>query len=272
MTIYADVLIITNFIVDYFLLSVTGKAAKQSSSLPRSLVASLFAALGSLVILFPEQNIFIRLLFRLSFGYIICIICFGYKSFRRITLISLIFFAVTTCFAGAMLALWYISKPYGMVVNNSVVYFDISPVFLIVFSVVGFIIFSLLSHFFSKRSKTAEKCFVTLSFLNKKASFDGIIDSGNSLSDGFTQRAVIILDNKNAKHSFGELSPLIYSDRYRAIPCGTVAGTTILDGFRCDSGVITTEKKVFNLEKPIMAISKVPLCDCAAIVNPLDCT
>ena len=74
MVVYADILIVTNFIVDYFLLAITGKAVKQVPSLLRSLLAALFAACGSLIIFLPEQNAALRLLFRLSLGYVICLI------------------------------------------------------------------------------------------------------------------------------------------------------------------------------------------------------
>ena len=170
------------------------------------------------------------------------------------------------------LAFWYILKPPGMVINNSVVYFDISPVFLIAFSVAGFLIFTVLSSLLSRRSKTAGKCEVTLIFRGKEARFEGVIDSGNSLTDNFTQRAVIIIDGKNAEKHFGKLDREANADRYRAVPCGTVTGTTLLDGYRCESGKIISGDKTFSLDKPVMAISKSPLCDCEAIVNPLDCT
>ncbi len=272
MVIYADILIITNFIVDYFLLSVTGKITKRLPRLSRRILSALFAASGALIIFLPEQNAVLRLLFRLLFSILICLINFGYESVRRLIFSALVFLAVTTCFAGSMIAFWYIFSPPGMVINNSVVYFDISPIFLIVFSVIGFLIFTLFSFIFGQKSKVAKRCSVTVTFHGRTAEFNAIIDSGNSLTDSFTGRPVIIADKKEAVARFGELSPEIYKDKYRAIPCGTVSGTSVLDGFRCDAARITTEDKTFNLSEPILAISKTPLTDCEAIVNPLDCT
>lgn len=271
MIIYADILIITNFIVDYFLLAITGKIIKRRPGVFRSLLAAFLAATSSLTIFLPEQNAVFRFLFRLALSYIICFANFGYESIRKLSLASFVFLAVTTCFAGSMLAIWYLWAPPGMAVNNSVVYFNISPILLIAFSVLGFLIFSVLSSFLSRRSKEAKKCLLELEFCNKKARFDAIIDSGNSLADGFTQRAVIIADGKKALDIFGELNAEKYRDRYRVIPCKTVTGSSLLDGFRCERGAIITESDTYRLEKPIMAISKTPLCDCEAIVNPSDC-
>lgn len=271
MTVYADILVITNFIVDYFLLKITAKSVKREPKTARMLLASFAAALFSLVILLPKQNAFAEILFRVILCVGVCLICFGRMTPRRLAAASLVFFAVTFAFAGAMMAISYIFGPFGIVVNNSAVYFDISPLYLICFSVAGFLIFSLFSSLFAARSKHAKSCFVTLDFCGKKGDFAAIIDSGNSLSDPVGARAVIIADKKCAQKVFGELSPEIYAEKYRAIPCGTVSGSGLLDAYRCESGKIITEKKTFDLNRPIMAISKTPLCDCEAIVNPIDC-
>jgi len=271
LTVYADILILTNFIVDYFLLAVTAKITGRKPPLWRSIAAAFSAAFGTLIIFLPEQNPLSEVAVRLLFSVIICLIAFGYKSIRRLLYASLTFFAVTFCYAGAMMALWYILKPSGMAIRNSVVYFDISPVFLIVFSVLGFLIFTFISTIFAKRHKRAAPCFVTLEFCGKIADFSAIIDGGNSVSDPFSGGAVIIADGKKCRRIFGDLTAENFPQRYRAIPCGTVSGSALLDGFRCESGKIITENKTVNLKNPVMALSAAPLCDCEAVVNPKDC-
>ena len=271
MAVYADILVITNFIVDYFLLKITSKIIKSPPSVWRNLLSALFAAFTSLIIFLPKQNAVIEISMRLIFSLFICFICFGYINLRRLIRASLVFFAVTFCYAGAMTAVWYIFRPYGMAINNSVVYFDITPMFLIGFSVAGFLIFTVTSSLFARRHTAAKLCDVTLVFCGKKADFKAVIDSGNSVCDTFTQRAIIITDAKKCRRVFGELNAELYPEKYRAVPCSTVSGGTLLDGFRCDGGKITADNKTVNLKGPIMALSGTPLCDCEAIVNPLDC-
>ncbi|MBR6903103.1 MAG: sigma-E processing peptidase SpoIIGA [Clostridia bacterium] len=271
LTVYADILIITNFIVDYFLLAITGRVTRRKPPLWRQLSSAFAAALYSLIIFLPLHNKAVELLLNIAVSYAVCFLCFGFESFRRFIFSGAVFLTVSFSYAGAMLAISHIFKPYGMVINNSVVYFNISPLFLIIFSVLGFLIFSLFSIIFSKRNGTAKKCFVTLAFCGIKADFNAIIDSGNSLTDPFLQSPVVILDKNKAFSVFGQMSAEKYPEKYHAIPCGTVSGKVLLDGFRCESGKIITENKTINLTHPIIAISKMPLCDCEAIVNPLDC-
>lgn len=270
MTVYADILILTNFIVDYFLIAVTAKITRRKSPLWRTLSASLLAAFGTLVIFLPEQNGFTGILIRLGLSVLICFVAFGFKSVRRLIYSSLTFFAVTFCYAGAMMALWYIFRPAGMAIRNSVVYFDISPVFLIVFSVAGFLISGAVSSLLSRRNRYAAHCFVTLMFCGKQGDFSAIIDTGNSLSDPFGGGAVIIADSRKCRSAFGELTREAYPQKYRAIPCGTVQGGTVLDGFRCEEGKIITKEKTVKLKNPVIAIAAAPLCDCEAVINPAD--
>ena len=269
MVIYADVLIITNLVIDYFLLLATAKIIKREPPLWRMILSAILASLTSLLIFLPEQSKTAEFLLKFFPSFIICLACFGYINLRRWVYTSLTFFAVAFAYAGAMIAIWYIFKPYGMAINNSVVYFNVSPLFLILFSVVGFLIFTVVSSLIAKR--TAKKCIVKLCFCGKEATFSGIIDSGNSLTDVFTDRAVIITDRKKAINVFGELNSQIYAERYRAVPCSTVSSDVLLDGFRCEKGKIIIDKKTVKLIKPIMALSQTELCDCEAIVNPADC-
>ena len=270
MIVYADILVLTNLIVDYFLLAATAKITNRKPPLWRSLSAASLAALGTLIIFLPEQNTFSEIILRLIMSTVICFVAFPYRNIRRLLAETLTFFAVSFCYAGGMTAFYYIMKPSGMAIKNSVVYFDISPVFLICFSVAGFFLSFLYSLVFSRRNKSAGHCFVTLSFGGKKADFSAVIDTGNSLKDPFGGGAVIIGDREKCRRVFGDLTPEKYPQKYRAIPCGTVLGNSVLDGFRCEDGKIITKEKTVTLQNPTLALSAAALCDCDAIVNPAD--
>ncbi|MBR4910575.1 MAG: sigma-E processing peptidase SpoIIGA [Clostridia bacterium] len=270
MVIYADILIAVNLIVDYFLILLTGRIVRLKPPLWRNVLAAGAAAICTLVIFLPRLPAAAEAAIDAAISVAVCLIAFGAKSIRRVLLTSAVFLAVSFTYAGAMLALWYIFEPGGMIVNNSVVYFNVSPLFLIGFSVLAFFIFSVASSLLARRHGRAQKCFVTVTFGGVSADFAAVIDSGNSLSDPFSGAAVIIADRKKCFAAFGELNAGLYPDRYRAIPCGTVSGNVLLDGFRCESAKIAAENRTASLTSPILALSKTPLCDCEAIVNPRD--
>jgi stage II sporulation protein GA (sporulation sigma-E factor processing peptidase) len=171
-----------------------------------------------------------------------------------------------------MIAVWHIFKPYGMLINNSVVYFDISPVVLVMSTVIAYFIFIFLSLIFKRSSNMADTCEVTIMAGENKTKISAIIDTGNSLKDNFGKSEIIITDSSVAYSLFGEndlsVNPKL-KQRYRLIPCNTVSGECLLEGYRCDKAEIQSKNNKLILEKPIIALSKTPINDgYSAIINP----
>ena len=203
---------------------------------------------------------------------VMMLVCMGFKSVKTFLRGMLVHFGVVCCYGGVMTALWQIFKPQGMIINNSVVYFNISPVVLIITTVFGYFLYMIFSKIFAVTSKGAKRCNITLYALGKSVGASAIIDTGNSISDIMSDSEVIIADKSVAKALFGNLDitkdPLL-ATRYRTIPCNTVSGNSILEGFRCDICQVYLEDKIISLNNPILAISKTPIKeDYSVILNP----
>lgn len=268
MVVYADILMLVNFIVDYFLLALTALLLKRRVGLWRKLLGAAVGAVSSLYIFLPQSPIILEMAIRLGISGIITFCTFGIKSIKDFFRAGVCFFGVTFFYAGAMMAIWLFFHPNGMVINNSVVYFDISPLFLIAFSVAGYFVSAVARLLLNKKATAAKRVTVTLAVKDRKVTLDAIVDSGNSLTDAFGLSEVIISDNKTASFLLGDLHSEFCTRRYRALPCGTVASVDILDGYRLDSAAISYEGTKKQIEKPILAVSKVALRDCEAIINP----
>lgn len=267
--IYADILMLVNLIVDYFLLLLCGVILQRKPPFWRTFLGAAAGAISSLYIFFPKSNTFVEIAINLLISSIIVLITFGYHTTKKYLRAVLCFFAITFLYAGAMLCVWNLFKPHGLIIHNSVVYYDISAVFLILFSVIGYFISATIGFFLRKRGKTATRCQVRLTLRNNFVTVEGIIDSGNSLVDTFGMCEVIIADNKVVQSLFGyTLDNDFCRSRYRALPCSTVSDATILDGYRIDDAEIICNSKAVKVKKPILAISKTNLTDCGAIINP----
>lgn len=272
MVVYADILLTVNLIIDFFLLKITLKILKVTPKTLRLVLASFTGALFSLYIFLPQSPILIELAIQFLMSCVLVLICIGFGTFKRFIRAVATLFCVTLIYAGGMIALWQLFKPSGMVINNSVVYFNISPIILIVSTVIGYFLYIIFSKLFAVSSKTAKRCNITLYALGKNVGLTAIIDTGNSLTDIFSNSEIIIVDLSVAKALFGEISiendPLL-ATRYRTIPCNTISGNSIMEGFRCDMGEIYLEDKTITLNNPIIAISKTPIKeDYSAILNP----
>lgn len=264
MVIYADILLLVNFAVDYFLLRLTAVILRAHPPLWRTLFASLAAAATSLYIFLPQSPAIIEIAVRTVFSLLITLIGFGFKGARRFFRTSAIFLLITFGYAGCMAALWYTLKPRGMAINNSVVYINISPVALILSSAAFYFAASAVKLFFGKKTARAERCTVTVFIGGKSVKLEGITDTGNGLSDPFTGKAVIVM-NKD------DLLPLLEGDsspRFRTLPCTTVSGSALLNAYRTDKVVIEKTGKKTVIKNAIAAVSETPVAEHGVLLNP----
>lgn len=267
MTVYADVLILVNFIVDYFLLRLTSALLRVKTVLWRMILSAFLGGIFSLYIFLPQSPVIIEIVIKLLICCIMTAVAFGFGNTVRYLRASALFFGVSFGFAGLMLGFWYAFKPNGMVINNSVVYFDISPVFLVLAAAVYYFLSMLAGRLLRRRTAAAEHCKLSITVQGRSVILDAVIDTGNSVCDPFGCSQVIIISSSAAEKLL-KLKENKHHRRYRAIPCGTVTGVKILDGYRCDSAEITVDGRTFTLKEPIAAVSETRLADCEAIINP----
>ncbi len=272
MIVYADVLIFFNLIINYFLLVTTAKILRKNPKTLRLILGAFFGAISSLYIFLPQSPFGFEILFKILISSVMCLITFGFMGIKAYLKCVGVLFCVTFGFGGVMYAVWLLFSPNGMVINNSVVYFDISLIALIAFTVAGYIIFSLCFKIFSKASPFAESCDITLFADNKSVDISAVVDTGNSIEDVFSSGEIIIADRRIAQTLFGcdnFQSNKSTESRYRLLPCNTVSGRDVLEGVRCDRAEVKYQNSTMVLQKPILAISKTAMPDGNdAIINP----
>ncbi len=272
MIVYVDVLIFLNLIINYFLLLAVSKILRKAPKTVRIISAAFLGALSSLYIFLPQSHFLVEALFKAAVCSLMTLCAFGFSGFRQFLKAAALLFSVTVGLGGAFYAFWLLFSPEKMVINNSVVYFDISLVALVVFTAVGYLAFSIMFKIFSKAAPFAQSCSINLFAEGQSITLNALIDTGNSIEDSFSMGEIIIADNNTAKKLFN-VSDFQSSEktksRYRILPCVTVSGTDILEGIRCDKAEIKYNQKTITLNRPILAISKTKLPDGSnAIINP----
>ncbi len=269
MSVYADVLIVLNITVDYFLLKLCCAILRENIPFIRLALASLLGGILSLYIFLPASKFAAELSIRLCMALLITITAFGFKNIKHYLRCAACLFGVTYLYGGLMFAVWLLFKPQNMLINNSVVYLNISPLILIASTAVYYLIIMLIRFILSKNAKYSEKCSILLRFKNNSANAAGIIDSGNSLSDVFGKSEIIIVSKNISDKLLKNADENMLSTRFRAVPVKSITGNALLDGYRIDSAEITYENKKKTIISPVMAVSNAPLDnEWNAIINP----
>lgn len=266
MEVYADILMLVNCLVDYFLILLTSKFLNINLKLTRLIMASVLGGIFSLFIFLPQTNFYLQTLVHILLCAILSFIAFGAKCTKHFVRNTATLFCVNFAYSGAMIALWLIFKPSGMVINNSVIYFDISPMFLILFSLIGYFVVMLIRRFIKLPFLQNTYCEVTLFCLDKKLILSGIVDTGNSLKDVFGTSQIFITE-QNVVDDLLETEKQ-NDARFRKIPCSTITGESLLNGYRIDCAKIMFNNKEYEFKNPILAISQTALNDVKIIVNP----
>ncbi len=223
MTVYADVLICVNFIIDYFLVGITAKIVKAPCSFARQIISALVGGACSLVILLPKQNTLVSLLLLFFTSALIVFVAFGKSGIKAFFRSLACFYLASFLFTGAMSALSKFINNNTLAVRNGMVYYNLSAIFLIAFSVITYLIITLFCRYVKRNNPPT--CKLEISQDNVQLNVTALVDSGNRLQEPFSEKWVMLLDSGYEK-LFGEIKA-----PRRVIPYSTVAGEGVLYGF-----------------------------------------
>lgn len=275
MVIYADILIFVNTIIDYFLLRLTAKICRSDFKEIRLIAGAFTGGLFSLYILIPQSNVITEFAARIAFCLLMSFVAFGFRSFRKILREFILLFSVSFLYAGFMYSIWYVFKPNGIVINNGVVYFDVSPLFLIVVAAVCYILISVVMAIINRRKIKAAECDIQIECGTKSVNARALLDTGHRLTDEITGSAVIIVDKAVGERLFGHITvntPIMSDGDYsgfRVIPYKTIDSEGILPAFRCEKMIANHEGSTYKISSPVVAVLDRKITDeCNAIINP----
>ena len=200
MVVYMDILVILNFILHFFLLFACAAILRVKLPVFRQLASAAVGAFSSLYIFAPDLGLFVDLVFRAIICAVMVLCAFGFRGVKQFFRAAGVLFLVTCGFGGIMTAVWYLFKPNGMTVVNSVVYFNISPAVLIGVSVITYLLFILLRAIFSRTSELAERCEISVATEKKSITTEEIVDTDNLVKECLSDTEVIIADGESNTH------------------------------------------------------------------------
>lgn len=275
-TVYVDILIGTNIIINYFILLAVSKYNRIIPKQQRIILGSVFGAICSLIIFLPDLGFIINALLKLTVSIIIVFLTFGFYNLKTLVKNIALFYFMSFCFCGIILFIWFIATPRGIVVNNSVVYFNISPLVMIITTLISYIVIRVFSKLVNKKHSDVEVCKIKLINNNGFCEFYGKIDTGNTLCEPFSRRPVMVVNEdaiKNiAEEEFSKLLDIntatsSIKNKYRVVPFSSVGGSGILPAFSPNEVYING---VFCKQKIYVAVCKNDiLCgEIKAMVNP----
>lgn len=255
--IYADVLFVINFFITFLLLKLTNLLLKNNAAALRLLASSAVGGLYSLVIFADRMGILLTVFGKLAASLLIIFISFGGKRVVVLLKALLIFYFSNMLFLGITVALIYAFKPSGILLNNSIVYFDISARMLVICAVAAYLISVVVIKIYNRTISKSEIYNITIHKNDDTYRMLAFADTGNKLREPFSDFPVIIAD-KSKFDSYEE----------RIIPFNTVGGEGMLKAFKPDKVIISNGRNSFETDRVYVALSEVENNEFSAIINP----
>ena len=247
--VYVDVLFTLNLFVNYLLLLSGACLLREKAKRWRLLLGAALGAGYSLIIFAPELPNFLSILIKVIFCVTIVLAAYPVHGLRHFGKLTACFLAANFIFAGFMMGIWLLFRPKGMVYQNGAVYFDISVTVLIVTAIVCYGLTVLFSKLFRRHAPENRIYTLQVELNGCRLCTQALLDTGNRLSDCFSDTPVILLEYARVKTL---LPPA--SLGFRLIPYHTVGGTGLLPAFRPEKVIISDAHMQFEKKDVLIAV------------------
>lgn len=196
MTIYIDVVLIENLIMNYIILFTTGLILKLKIQPIRILIASLLGAIYSIIAYAGVLKIYSSFILKIVLSVLIVYIAFNPQSVKKMWKDLLIFYLTSFVFGGAAFALIYIVKPQDIIMKNGLFLGTYPLKTVMLGAVIAFII--IITAFSIVKSKISKKdmfCEIETKINNKIVRTKAMIDTGNMLKEPITNTPVVVVEH-----------------------------------------------------------------------------
>lgn len=285
MVIYIDVLLAINLFVNYFLLLSTSVLLHRETVRRRILLGALVGTSFSFMIFLPDFGFLFTFITKLILGALLTLLTFGVKSKPLFLKTLLSFWGVNFLFGGVIFLVWITLSPSKMFYNNGIAYVGISPIVLILGTLLAYCVIYLVNFLLSRRVGKEKICRIRICVEGKEVSLSALIDSGNHLTDPLGGLPVIVCEFSAVARLLPEelysyfASPIKecnllenhpWRKRVRVIPFHSVASSGMLAAFLPDGYWINGKEKENSV---LIGITTNPLGDgeFTAIVGDQPC-
>ncbi|WP_425446994.1 sigma-E processing peptidase SpoIIGA [Dethiothermospora halolimnae] len=197
MTIYAEYLLLENAIINFIILYVTKRFTRTDTNKIRLIISSLIGGIYTFVVFYPSLMFMAKFIMKFIVSILMIIVAFNPYTLKKFLKLISTFYVVTFVFAGAALALFYLSD-IQIFVGKGIFYIRDFPIKKLIFAVgISWILIKgTLGFIQSKIGK--EKLFIPIeiNLNNRNVKLNALVDTGNSLKDPISDRPVIIVEFK----------------------------------------------------------------------------
>ena len=197
MTIYLDIILCENLLMNYIILFATYVIIKPKTKHPqiRMILSSLLGSIYAIIVYLNILSIYTNLLAKITLSVVMVYIAFAPPNIKQLLKQILIFYLVSFIFGGCTFALIYFLKPENVEMKNGV-FVGIYPIKVgLIAGIIAFII-TQIAFKINKSKLNNKNTFIEIELYNKNkmTKARALLDSGNMLKEPISQKPVIVVE------------------------------------------------------------------------------
>ena len=196
MTMYIDIVIIENLIMNYIILYATGIVTKVKMKKTRVLISSLIGAIFVAIQYVTNLKIYSNIIVKIILSILMIFIAFNPQKIKQLGKQLILFYLTTFTFGGVATYLIYVIKPQDILMKNGLFLgtYPLKTVFIsaIIAAIILIMGFKIVK---TKISKKDIYCKVKIILNNKEVETMAMVDTGNMLKEPITGMPVIVVES-----------------------------------------------------------------------------
>ena len=195
MTIYIDIIIVENLIMNYIILYATGIISKDKISYTRIFFSSLIGAVYAVAEYLLKLNIYSNTIIKIILSIIIIYVAFYPQNIKKMCKQLILFYLTTFTFGGIATYLIYVLKPQNIIIKNGMYVgtYVLKVIFIgaIIGTIILFIAFKQVKNKITKKDMI---CKIKIKINGKEKTLDAMVDTGNMLKEPITGTPVAVVE------------------------------------------------------------------------------
>lgn len=196
MTVYIDVVLIENLIMNYIIIFATGIILKIKMKQIRIILGSLIGAIYTIIAYVSNLRIYSNFILKFILSIIIVYISFNPQTQKQLWKSLLIFYLTSLVFGGAAFAIIYVVRPQEILRNNQLIFGTTSMKVILFSAILAFIVIILAFKIVkNKISKKDMFCDIEVKINEEIIKTKAMIDTGNFLKEPITNKPVVVIEH-----------------------------------------------------------------------------
>lgn len=217
MTIYIDIVLVENLIINYIMLLSTAIISKSKIKYIPIFVSSLIGSLYSVINYMANIDFISNFTIKIIISFAMIFFSFPNKKMKKILKNLMYFYLVSFTFGGISFMLLFLVNPENIkIVDNH--FKGTYPIKIAIMGgILGFVIINIISKMIKNRiNQKSMICEIEIFYKGKNKKIKTMIDTGNLLKEPITQKDVIIVE----KNSLEEILPKEFLNNIKNIVKG----------------------------------------------------